>query len=74
MCRFLVQARVPRHEIRKWLDFRRWFHQTYTIEWPNNLRQLSWRSQHQVRVRDCEYCCRKKWNAENNTPLRTELS
>jgi hypothetical protein len=74
MRRFLVQAGVPRHEIWEWFDFPWWFHQTYAIEWPNDLRQLPRRSQHQVGVPDCEYCRRKKWNAEGNMPLRTELS
>src|SRR5215470_1031340 len=40
----------------------------------NNLRQPSWHSHHQVRVRNREYCRRKERNAEDNTPLRTKLS
>jgi hypothetical protein len=72
--RFLVQARVPRHEIWEWLDFSRRFYQAYAIDSPDKLCQLSRHSQDQVRFRNCEHGCRKEWNAEDNTPLRTKLS
>ena len=74
MCGFLIQSRVPRHEIWEWLDFSWRFRQTYASEGPNNLRQSSWHSQHQVGVRNCKHGCRKEWNAEGNTPFRTKLS
>jgi hypothetical protein len=72
--RFLVQARVPRHEIWEWLDFSRRFYKAYAIDSPDKLCQLSRHSQDQVRFRNCENCCRKEWNAEDNTPLRAKLS
>lgn len=71
---FLIQSRMPRHEIGEWLDFSWRFHQTYAFEGPNNLGQYSWHSQHQVRVSNCKHGCREEWNAEDNTPLRTNLS
>ena len=74
MRRFLVRALVPRHEIWKWLDFSWRFHDTYAIDRPNNLYQLSWHSQHQIRFRHCEHCCREEWDANDNAPLRAKLS
>ena len=71
---FLVQARVPGHEIWEWLDFSRRLDEAYAIDSPDKFCQLSRHSQDQVRFRNCEHCCRKEWNAEDNTPLRAKLS
>ena len=72
--RFVVQARVPRHEIWERLDFFGRLYQAYAGDSREKLGQLSRHSQDQVRVRNCKHCCRKEWNADDNTPLGAKLS
>src|SRR5262245_48703667 len=71
---FLIQSRVPRHEIWEWLDFSWRLHQPNAFQGPNNLRQYSRQSQYQIRVCKCENCGREKWNSKDNTAFRAKPS